>query len=326
LHTVVSSSSSQVVVETPAYPHYSSNTGNGGGFGGSEYDIAGVLEYVPGAGSQYSVVTGQRTTNVTTLTLYFGKTTTGLSIGQRVFVNLNRNTGFTPGFQTITALTGTTISYADPGSNLGPLALTGAVNLDQNTEALLSLLAAPASVGDDTGPYIYDPASGLAVTGTVTTLSTGVLQSQHYDRLTVGATTGFPDGEGFLVLAFGTAQQSKPIRYLEVVGTTLLLLDFGYAMEQDYPVGTTVTLLKDRSPFAPDADEANNFWVTGSSAGRIAAQASATAAAAAGIALNFNVIYPGDRGLGGEGYPVEGDGKLSDVTEVWGGDNLDEGV
>lgn len=323
LHTVVSSTSSRVTVATPAYPHYSSNIGNGGGFGGTEH-VESPSEYTPFTAAQYSLSTGQRLTNVTTLTLFAGKTTVGLSVGQRVFVNLNGSTGLTPGFQVITALTSTTISYADTGADTGVVGLTGAVNIDQNSEALLTQILAPASVDDDTGPYIYDPASGLAITGTATTLTLGLQQTQHYDRLTVASATGFPDGSGYLVLAFGTAQQSKPIRYLEVVGTNLLLLDFGYAVEQDYPAGTTVTLLRDRNPFVPDADEASNFWVTGSSAGRVAAQASAAAAAAAGIELDFNVIYPGDRGLGGEGYPTEGDGKLSDATRVWGGDDLDE--
>jgi hypothetical protein len=43
---------------------------------------------------------------------------------------------------------------------------------------------------------------------------------------------------------------------------------------------------------------------------------------AAGIPMNKEVVYPGDRGLGNEGQPVKGSHKIADKVRVWGGDDL----
>lgn len=323
-HEVLTAGASSVTFKTPEQPFYTSNVGNPSGPGGTTFDTA-TGTYLPGAGYAYSLQTAQRASNITTLTLLAGKTTAGLAVGQRVFVNLNGSTGFTPGWQTLTTVGSTTVAYSDPGGNLGPSAVTGAVDVDLNPNATLTLSAAPVQSVDAGGPYIYDPDDGLAVTGVETALTVPVQESHHYDRLNIGDTSGFPDEPGYLVLGFGTAQQSIPLRFLEKVGPNLLLIDFNHAMAHDYPAGSTVTLLSGRGPFVPaNPAESFTFYLTGSTAGRVAAQATAAAAAAAGIKVDFDVVYPGDRGLGGESYPTEGNGKLSDITEVFGGDNLDK--
>lgn len=61
-------------------------------------------------------------------------------------------------------------------------------------------------------------------------------------------------------------------------------------------------------------------WVPSAALGRLAAQDSVAAACAAGFEPDFVVVYPSDRGLGGEGYPTSGDGRLSDAVLVWGTD------
>jgi hypothetical protein len=39
-----------------------------------------------------------------------------------------------------------------------------------------------------------------------------------------------------------------------------------------------------------------------------------------GLIRSVSVRYPDDAGLGAEGYPTTGDGKLSDATKVWSGE------
>jgi hypothetical protein len=81
--------------------------------------------------------------------------------------------------------------------------------------------------------------------------------------------------------------------------------------------------LDSREPYVPEyPDDAGSFYLTGSTSGRLTAETFLEEAVAAGITLNLDVVYPGDRGLGGEGNPTTGDDKLSDVVEVYGQDDV----
>lgn len=319
---VAVSGTTSIQVKTPAYKNYAVNTGDPVMGGGTSYSTS-TGQYTPGTNYSYGFGTAQRTSNVTTLTLLSGLSTAGLIAGQQVYVNLN-GTGVTPAWQTLTSVTDTTLSYADPGSNTGALTVTGAVTINVNPNAQLTLAAAQPRPLADPGPYIFDPDDGIAVTSIETTLTAALLEEQQSDRLQVTSATDFPDAPGFIVLDFGTAQQSAPVRYLEKIGTNLLLLDFSFKPQFDYPVGTEVTFLSQRGPYVPDNPlDSGNFYLTGSQEGRIAAQSFIVDAAAAGFEVDTTVVYPGDRGLGGEGFPTEGTGKLSDIVEVFGAD--DEG-
>jgi hypothetical protein len=88
-----------------------------------------------------------------------------------------------------------------------------------------------------------------------------------------------------------------------------------------------VRLLSGRVPFEPAADHlVGNFYVTGTAAGREAARQIINDIVAAGKQVLVTVLYPGDRGLGGEGFPQGGSYKLSDKVSVWGGDELDSEI
>jgi hypothetical protein len=200
-------------------------------------------------------------------------------------------------------------------------ATTQVVNRSPNTAAYARINNSPRPPGDP-GPYVYDPKNGLAVTAIQTVLSSPLLKSQHYEYVDVVSTAHFPEGPGYFVLGFGRSIQSSPIKYLKVLSSTRLLVDFGYSVEFDSLAGTTVDCLSARGPWVPVSPaDTGNFYLTGSSAGRLAAESTSISAAAAGIELDFTVIFPGDRGVGGEGCPTEGEGKMSDVVGIFGGDD-----
>jgi hypothetical protein len=319
-HEVVSSTSSTITVRTRGHAAFATNFGDVDRVGGGYYVNPAYNFYTPGmdnttaSGYRYNAGAAQRTSGVVTLTL---GNTSGLSASQKVFVNTN-HASFGSGVKTLLSVTSSTVTYAEAAGDIGATGITGVITVNQNPGAIVTINQPLTAVG----PYIFDPDAGVAITRSDTVLQTTLRKGQQVDRITVASTADFPDRPGYLTLAFGTALQSRPIRYLEKVGTNILLLDFNYVIEQDYPATTTkVSLLNSREPYVPTQPlDSSNFYATGSSAGRIAAQATTEAAAAAGIALDFNVVYPGDRGLGGEGYPTEGDGKLSDVARIWGGD------
>jgi hypothetical protein len=172
------------------------------------------------------------------------------------------------------------------------------------------------------GPYLLD-STGVAVTGTTTTTTQSLSKGLQYRTIKVVAAASIPDAPGWVSLAFGTNKQLH-IRYLGRVSNTELAIDYGQVMPYDYASGATVTLLSDINPFAPESPETTGaLYLTGSAAGRVAASNAVDLMVAAGVDVNQVVVYPGDRGLGGEGYPAAGADKLSDKVSVWAGDDID---
>lgn len=175
------------------------------------------------------------------------------------------------------------------------------------------------------GPYIFDPTEGPAVTAIESTITADLAEGRQYRSLTLasGGALDFPDEEGYLALAFGTADAVYPIKYLGRYSDSELILDYTFRMPNDVPAGSTVTWLAQKGPFEPEnPEDIGSFYVTASASGRVAASDAIDMIVAAGIEVNKTVRYPGDRGLGGEGLPATGT-KISDKVAVWGGDDLD---
>lgn len=181
----------------------------------------------------------------------------------------------------------------------------------------------PAVSVDWTGPYLMDQ-DGLAITSVETTTAQDVFAGHQYTTLKVADATDFPDEEGWVVLAFGFKTQAAPIRYIGKIGNDTLILDYQQKMPKTNLSGvTSVILLQNKGAFVPVKPETIGMaYLTASPAGRVAAQAQLEKAVAAGIEMDFTVVYPGDRGLGGEGLGTTGR-KISDKVAVWGSDDLD---
>jgi hypothetical protein len=191
------------------------------------------------------------------------------------------------------------------------------------TDATVTPVGAPESP-TILGPFTYDPAAGVAVTGVQATIQQDLAKGHQYATLEVDDATSFPDEQGWLVFAFGYDNQVAPVKYLGRLSDTSLSLDFGFKFTATVQAGAIVTLLKNKGAFVPDRPEqVGSFYLTNSSAGRIAASNAIDSAVAAGVILNKTIEYPGDRGLGNEGYPDHGQPKLSDVVSVWGSDDID---
>ena len=101
-----------------------------------------------------------------------------------------------------------------------------------------------------------------------------------------------------------------------------MVLDYSYKFTTTQPVGTTVTFLSQRAPFAPNSEGLGAAYLTDSSSGRVAAQTAVETILGAGVTPNVTVVYPGSHGLGGEGSPTHGAQKLSDVVGIFAGDDI----
>jgi Galactose oxidase, central domain/Kelch motif len=168
------------------------------------------------------------------------------------------------------------------------------------------------------GPFIYDT-DGVAPTGT-NTLTVSRLNLSSNSSVQLTSTSNFPD-TGYIVFNYGKTNQLGPVQF-HSISSNSLLLDSGFNFTQEVPLGSEVRLLYNKEVFTPP-DSYNAFHITASSAGRLAATDLLTKISASGIPLSFNVKYPGDRGLGNSGQPTEGTRKLSDLFEIYGGDDLD---
>lgn len=176
------------------------------------------------------------------------------------------------------------------------------------------------------GPFVYDPSTGVAITGTQTQTTTEVVAGQSYRTLGVLNTTGFP-ATGWLALDFGYDHQVSPVKYLAVLSATQILLDPTYRFPVTLEPGTAVNYVTQNFPWIPpDPEIVGSFYVTTTAAGRIAAESQITALIAGGLEYSVRIEYPEDRGLGNAGYPVEGSAKLSDNVRVYGGDDLDQEI
>jgi hypothetical protein len=170
-------------------------------------------------------------------------------------------------------------------------------------------------------PYLSEGiGKGLAVTETADTLGTEVLAGHQYALLNVTSSASFPDSSGYLVLGYGWDYQTGPVPYLGVSGSTYLVLDPTYTFPFTVPAGADVRLLNGKSAPTPSKGQ---FWLTATPDGRLAAMGFVDFITAAGYDLKKTVLYPGDMGLGNEGYPTSGSAKLSDIVRVFGGDDLD---
>lgn len=286
-------------------------------------------------GGTWRISTGSRTSNITTLVLAFptGYTAHDISVGDVVYVN-SRTGAFGGGLKVVSSVTTTTISYPETASNQGSISVSGSVSEDWSPDVGFYKVAAATQAINDPGPFVFDPQNGLAITATESTVAVAPLYAnQNYEEVELDDTGGigsaFPDAEGYIVFSFGTDAQSKPVKYLNRYkasgGTVKLTLDYSYRFTADQLVGAKVTLLTQRPPFAPVGAK-GSAYITASSAGRIAAAAAAEEALAAGITPDITIVYPGDRGLGGEGYPSHGAQKLSDKVAIFAGDDISQEV
>jgi hypothetical protein len=253
-----------------------------------------------------------RTANVTTIVT---NTPHNLIAGQMIMVD--GVTGLSAGrwnvvSKILAAPTPTSLTLADPGKD-------GA-----GSGGYIMVMTSPNNDGIP-GPFVFDPNAGIAIAATETTSGQIIESLRGISTLTVTSTAGFPSS-GYLVLGFGTQYEIAPVKYVAILDTTTFIIDRTFTFPKDIPAGVNVSLLYQNRPWVPaNVTEIGAFYVTDSSSGRVSAQAFIEGAAAAGVQVTNRIIYPGDRGIGGEGNPITGI-YLSDKVEVWAGDDVDQEI
>lgn len=210
-------------------------------------------------------------------------------------------------YKILTVPSSTTLTYATP-DHLNRTVASGTFTANKVEAPTLDTL----------GPHVLDPHSGVGTTGTESTLTAPLAKGLKYTYIDVTDATSFPDAEGWLCFGFGGNTQVGPVQYHGRLSNTRLKLDYRFTFPNAIATGALVTLLVQKGPWLPaDPPSVGSFYVTGSNAGLAAVSSLMDETIAADVQINKNIIYPGDRGLGGEGLGVTGD-KTSDVVDIWG--------
>jgi hypothetical protein len=215
-----------------------------------------------------------------------------------------QSAGFTSGRKEVLSITATQFTYAESAG-----VATGLVWVGEATGTPTSELV--SATGTD-GTFVINP-THFTVRSFESSLTSSVTKGSSYSVVSVASTAEFPDSEGYIVFGYGTELVTPPIPYVQKISTTNVLLR-GWTADRDLPVGTSVTVVE----LAASSSIDSALWVTGSVLAMLSAKLNVEESVANSIDLQFNVIYPGDRGLGGEGTDH------SDETDVWGPDTIED--
>ena len=121
----------------------------------------------------------------------------------------------------------------------------------------------------------------------------------------------FPNSAGFLMFEYGTGNQEGPVPYIATPSGTTILISPTYTLQKVHLAGSSVSLVTRGAVSLTQTGSDWPFYITDVSSGRVYAQDLIESVVASGINVNYDILYPGDVGLGKWGTPY------SDIVEIW---------
>ena len=163
------------------------------------------------------------------------------------------------------------------------------------------------------GPYSYDLSQPFTV-GAVHSILTEDVNSSTGRIVLIDSSAGFPNQTGYVVFGYGTDTQELA-QYIAVPSATSILLSPINNLQYDHPVGQEVRFVESKSPVVVNPNGSDwAFYLTDVVGGRTYAAELISQIAAAGITINFVILYGSDIGLGKASTPY------SEITYVFGPD------
>lgn len=293
-----------------------------GGYSASDGSkFAGVARYSGQSGRGFTVTGFQALMYPVTLTYPPYCKTTGIPVLYPIVTTeagpaLEITLPITPTAVTREKFTG---AYLQVGNEVAPADL-GTLDAMRATYMATAKQAVPSSAGY--GPYLWDATASLIDYSNSTTLTTAITKYSSYASITVANGAFMPSGQEFwIVIGQNSVYQTQPIRVLNRTAN-VLWMDGQYQFQATIPGATaTVYVVADRSSGVPaNPEDLGSCYITGTTSARAEAVSMIENTKAAGIPVTYNTVYPGDRGLAGEGGDIAGPPKLSDKIWVWGSD------
>jgi hypothetical protein len=163
------------------------------------------------------------------------------------------------------------------------------------------------------GPYVYDTSQPFTVAA-INTVLTDDVNSSTGRVMIVENSSQFPNSTGYVVFDYGGETQELA-QYTAIPSNDTILLSPINNLQFDHPAGQNVTLIESKSPVnLPASGLGFEFFLTDVVGGRIYCEDLIQQVIAAGITLNFVILYPDDIGLGKAGTPN------SEIVYVYGPD------
>lgn len=193
-------------------------------------------------------------------------------------------------------------------------------DLDSGQVRFVLVKAVTSSETDVIGPFSFDLEQPFSISGTNLVLDQDIKKGMQYSTITV-ASGASGVSAGYLLFQYGYQNQTGPVKCYGHLDDLTLMVDAGFKFPADLDSGSSINVLYQRAAYQSDS-YVGSFWLTASNAGRAAAIDYIKMVSAAGIQLDIVTRYPGDRGIGNEGYPISGNYKLSDIVECFGRDDV----
>ena len=163
------------------------------------------------------------------------------------------------------------------------------------------------------GPYSYDLTQPFTV-GAIHSNLTEDVNAGTGRVVQVQSSAGFPNDTGYVVFGYGTENQELA-QYLAVPSATSILLSPINNLQYDHPIGSEIRFVESKSPVVINPNGSDwAFYLTDIVGGRTYCQQLIEQVIAAGITLNFVILYNSDIGLGKAGTPY------SEITYIYGPD------
>lgn len=289
-------------------------------------------------GSVYFPTTNSWSNNIADSTVTSGEISGILLDDGNVITGFNGSTVFVPpqtvmstgrlnDLVQITYVDPNTFTYTLPDSD-GSVGIAGILTSYTGSDGSIitakGYRTAAAEDENHSGPYLFDPTAGPAISGEYTTITQDLVKDQNYSTISVTDASNFPSDGGFLVVGFGTEFQTFPIKYLYVLSDNLLAVDSSFTFPIDIPSGSKIHVLIQKGPWVPEnITEVGAFYSTDSITGRMEASNTIDNVVAAGVDIRKTVIYPGTYGLGNGEIDTSAQDvpKVNDALYIWGSED-----
>lgn len=165
------------------------------------------------------------------------------------------------------------------------------------------------------GPYVYDTTQPFTVAAVHTNLTQDVNSSTGRVILVTNS-SDFPNQSGNIIFDYGGPTQ-EIAAYIAVPSNNSILLSPVDNLQFDHPAGQEVRLIESLSPpVVAQNGTSYDFIITDVVGGRVYAQQLIEQVTAAGITINFVILFPSDQGLGRAGTPY------SEIRYIYGPDAI----
>ena len=163
------------------------------------------------------------------------------------------------------------------------------------------------------GPYSYDLSQPFTV-GAVHSNLTQDVNAGTGRIVQVDSSVGFPNQTGYVVFGYGTEEQELA-QYLATPSATSILLSPINSLQFDHSIGSEIRFVESKAPVVINPNGSDwPFYLTDIVGGRVYCEELIQQVIAAGITLNFVILYNSSIGLGKSGTPYD------EITYIYGPD------